>query len=147
MRRCDLPCSDASHFSCHRWRLSCLMIFFSSSCSPRMLRCSYSCFLSTASILIDIRHAMIHTASSDTIRKALDTLRALSRLLLPSFCLCVDISESWGILPEGHMPVSKSPLKLKVSFEVDEVPLCLTWASLMHWPLKLPWLQRIVHEP
>ena len=39
------------------------------------------------------------------------------------------------------MWVSKSPLKLKVSFEVDEVRLCLVWASLTHWPIEVPWLQ------
>ena len=147
MRRCvHLPFSDASHFSCHRWRLSCLMILFSSSCSPWMLlRCSYSCFLYTASISMGIRPAMIHTASSDTIRKALDTLRALSRL---TATILRRFFQSWGLCPRWlfHMWVSKSPLKLKVSFKVDEVDLCLAWASLMHWLLELLWLQRILHE-
>ena len=45
-----------------------------------LLCCSYSYFLSTASISMGIRPAMIHTASSDTVLKALDTLRALSQL-------------------------------------------------------------------
>ena len=76
MRRCAVHLSflDVSHFSCNPWRLSCLMIFFSSSCSPRCWS------LSTDSISMDVRPTMINTASSDTVRKALDTLRALRRL-------------------------------------------------------------------
>ena len=75
------PFSDVCHFSYDRWRLSCLIIFRSSCYCRMLLRCSYSCFLSTASISMGIRPAMIYTvSSSDTVRKALDILRALSWL-------------------------------------------------------------------
>ena len=58
------------------------MIFFSSSYSPRMLvLCSYRCFLSTASILMGIIPAVTPTATSDTVRKVQDTVRALSWLI------------------------------------------------------------------
>ena len=80
------PLLSVSHFSCHRWRLFCLMIFFSSFCSPRMLlRWLYSYFLSSLSTSMGIRPAMIHTASSDTVRKALGTLSALNRLTAAIF--------------------------------------------------------------
>ena len=87
MRRCvHLPLSDASHFSCHLWRLSCLMFFLFFSCSSGvLLRCSYSCFLSTASTSMGIIPAITHTATSDTVRKTQDTLRALSRLTAAIF--------------------------------------------------------------
>ena len=57
------------------------MFFLFFSCSSRvLLRCSYSCFLYIVSISMGIILAIIHTASSETVRKAQDILRALSRL-------------------------------------------------------------------
>ena len=85
-RRCvHLPLSNASHFSCHLWRLFSLMFLLFSCSSGVLLCCSDSCFLSTASTLMGIIPAITHTASSETMRKAEDTLRALSRLTTAIF--------------------------------------------------------------
>ena len=65
------------------WNISCCVGI---SCSSGvLLHCPYSCSLSTAITSMGIISAITHTALSETVRKAQDTLRALSRLTAAIF--------------------------------------------------------------
>ena len=99
------------------------------------LRCSYSCFLSTASTSMGIIPAITHTATSETGQKAQDTLRALSQLIAAIFRRHSLILRALPQMAIPYVSMEITTLTLGVYSEVAEINRCLAWASLMLWPL------------